>query len=246
MSGVKPRKLRTDLIAFAVLIAMLSVLFAWTYTDLQRQISALSSEKSDLQAELDDLHASYQILNGTYQDYVSTHTHLDTEYDSLQDEYDSYRSTHAYLDIEYNSLFSEYQNYRASHSYSNADYSQLQSTYETYVSTHHYTDSQYNSIQSEAENLKSPQLHQVNVVWSDNHPLLGSPYVRIQGSIFNSGTYGASDVRYTIGIYDSTGTLLKSEQITWSNIQGKSYVNFDVSIGYNGDASYITTTLSSG
>lgn len=103
---------------------------------------------------------------------------------------------------------------------------------------------QVTTLQSEVNSLKAAQLHEVNEKWSDNHPLFSSPYISISGAIFNSGTNSASNVMLTVKIYNSAGTLLKSEDLTFGTIQGKSYSNFDTTIGYSGDAAYIITTLS--
>lgn len=100
-----------------------------------------------------------------------------------------------------------------------------------------------NNLQNEINSLKASQLHEVNVGWSDHHPWFGSPHISISGAIFNSGTNSASNVIYTIKIYDSADTLLKSEELIFGTIEGKSYKNFDTDIDYSGDADHITTTL---
>lgn len=102
---------------------------------------------------------------------------------------------------------------------------------------------QISSLQNEIDSLKTPQLHRVEVSWSDNHPLFASPYASIKGTIFNSGSQTAYSVVYTVRIYDASDTLLKTEEIHIGNIDGKSYETFDVDIGYSGDADYITTAL---
>ena len=104
-------------------------------------------------------------------------------------------------------------------------------------------NAQITSLQSEIDSLKAPQLHEVEVYWTDNHPLIGSPYVNIHGSIFNSGSQTAYSVVCTVRVYDVYDTLLKTEPIHLGNIEGKSYQSFDVDIEYSGDAEYVTTTL---
>lgn len=119
----------------------------------------------------------------------------------------------------------------------------LQTDKSTLESQVGYLQTQINSLQSEIDSLKEPYLLTVNVYWSDNHPLFGTPYVSIEGTIFNSGTDSAYNVVYTVKIYDSSHTLLKSEDISLGTISGSFYKNFDVNIEYSGDADYITTTL---
>lgn len=100
-----------------------------------------------------------------------------------------------------------------------------------------------NNLQNEVNSLKASWLHEVNREWSDHHPWFGSTHISISGAIFNSGTNSAYNVAYTIRIYDSSGTLLKSEELLLGTIIGKSYKNYDTDIGYSGNADYITTTL---
>ena len=100
-----------------------------------------------------------------------------------------------------------------------------------------------NRLQNQVNTLKASQLHEVNVRWSDHHPLFGATYISISGTIFNSGTNSAYKVVLTVKIYDSADTLLKSEELGFGTISGKSYKNFDTTIEYSGDAEYITTTL---
>lgn len=109
---------------------------------------------------------------------------------------------------------------------------------------------QINSLQTwldgnitEIDSLKTPQLHKVNVEWSDHHPWFASPYISTSGCIFNSGTYSAYNVVLTVKIYDSADTLLKSEELIFGTISGKSYKNFDTTIEYSGNAYYVLTTL---
>lgn len=101
---------------------------------------------------------------------------------------------------------------------------------------------QNNRLQNEIEALKAPQLHKVDIRWSD-HQRYPSPYVSIQGSIFNSGSESAYNAILTVRIFDSVGTLLKSEEIHLGDIDGKSYIAFNVEIPYSGDADSVTTTL---
>lgn len=77
----------------------------------------------------------------------------------------------------------------------------LNTTYQDYMKTHSRSNSEYDSLntehqnyKNETESLKHPQLHEVNVWWDDYHPWFVSPYVHIEGSIFNSGSYPANNV----------------------------------------------------
>lgn len=124
------------------------------------------------------------------------------------------------------------------------DKSDLQSQVNSLETENNQLDAQIASLQSEIDSLKEPQLHKVEVYWTDHHPLFSSPYISIEGTIFNSGSQTAYSVVYTVRIYDASDTLLKTEEIHLGNIYGKSYETFDVDIGYSGDADYITTSIS--
>ena len=98
-------------------------------------------------------------------------------------------------------------------------------------------------LQNEIDSLREPQLHRVEVFWTDDHPVVGLPFVNIYGSIFNSGSQSAYSVVYTVRIYDEFDILLKTEEIHLGSITGRSYITFDVNIEYSGDADYISTVL---
>lgn len=123
-----------------------------------------------------------------------------------------------------------------------SQYNQLQSQKDTLQSEVDALKTQNDGLQNEIEALKASQLHKVDVHWTD-HQRYPSPYVSIQGSIFNSGSDSAYNAILTVRIFDSVGTLLKSEEIHLGKIDGKSYIAFDVDIPYSGDADSVTTTL---
>jgi len=101
------------------------------------------------------------------------------------------------------------------------------------------------NLQSQVKKLQAAQLQQVNVKWTDNHPLFGSAYVYLSGTIFNSGTNTASNVVITVEIYDSSNKLLGSGTISLGTISGNSYKNFEQGFNYGGGtASYVLTSIS--
>jgi uncharacterized protein YoxC len=215
------------------------------------QMQTLTSQKNQLQTWLDGnktlLNQTQTWLNGNLT-LIDT---LNTQITNLQDQISDLNSQISSLNVQITSLQSQidslnqtYLDYVSTHSHSDSEYDTLQSAYNNYVATHHHTDSEYDALQSQIESLKAAQLHKINVAWSDHHPLIGSPYISISGTIFNSGTYSAYNVVLTVKIYSSAGTLLKSEELSFGTISGKSYTNFETTIDYSGDASYITTTLS--
>jgi len=63
----------------------------------------------------------------------------------------------------------------------------------------------YVSLQQKGE------LHVIDLHWSDHHPLFGSPYATVEGTIFNSGSRAAGDVELIIRLYDSQDRLIKTE-----------------------------------
>jgi len=102
-----------------------------------------------------------------------------------------------------------------------------------------------NILQNQVNILKAPKLHVINVRWVAHHPLFAATpsYISISGTIRNSGRNPAYNVVLTVKIYDSSDTLLKSEELSLGTISGKSYKNFHTTIEYSGYAEYITTTL---
>lgn len=105
-------------------------------------------------------------------------------------------------------------------------------------------ESQVSDLDSQIDSLSEPQLHQVNLVWSDFHPDYGTPAITISGNAFNSGTELAYNVVLTVEIYDNNDKLLGTEELGLGTIEGKSYQSFDTSIIYfGGDADHITTSL---
>lgn len=93
-------------------------------------------------------------------------------------------------------------------------------------------NSQIAELQDQIESLKSVQLHEVNIIWDWNEPLIGDYYVHVSGTVFNSGTYMARNVRIDVWLYDSNGVIIKSDTINLGDIAGKTYVNFVKDIYY--------------
>lgn len=103
-----------------------------------------------------------------------------------------------------------------------------------------------NDLLNMVNSLRAPQLHEVNVAWSDNRTSPDSPHISLNGTIFNSGEESAPNVKITVEIYDNVGNSLKKEEVLLGEIAGKSYKNFDTDIAYSGDADYITKELTFG
>ena len=212
----KTSGLKIGLVVSIALIVVLALFSVWAYSE----ISSLSSRVNNLETDNDNLQTqvdSLQTDKSTLQSQVSS---LETENNQLQ-----------------TCLDGNITNYESQIESLNSQIATLNSQIDS-------LDTQITNLQSEIDSLKEPQLHRVEVYWTDNHPLFASPYVSIEGTIFNSGSQTAYSVVYTIRIYDASDTLLKTEEIHLGNIYGKSYETFDVDIEYSGDADYITTTLS--
>jgi hypothetical protein len=121
----------------------------------------------------------------------------------------------------------------------NSDFREQTGTLQSQIDS---LESQTNGLQSEIVTLKAPQLHKVDFQWTD-HQRYPSPYISIEGSIFNSGSETAYNTILTVRIFDSASTLLKSEEIHLGTVAGKSYNAFDVDIQYSGRADSVTTTI---
>ena len=84
------------------------------------------------------------------------------------------------------------------------------------------------------EELRAPQLHEINFEWEKHEPAVGQHYVRVRGSIFNSGVYTAKNVQMHVWLYDEENALIGSQIIYLGDIPGKTYVSFDINIYYSG------------
>jgi flagellar basal body-associated protein FliL len=83
----------------------------------------------------------------------------------------------------------------------------------------------------------------VNFKWTDNHPWFSSAYVHVDGTIFNSGSSTARDVQLVTRIYNSQGTLLKTDTTDIGDISSKEYKNISLDIQYSGSASRVESEL---
>lgn len=91
--------------------------------------------------------------------------------------------------------------------------------------------------------LNQGRLETVNFVWVDNHPASGLPYVHVEGTVFNSGSSGARNVQLVTKIYDSQGTLLKTEITDLGDIAAGSYQKVSIDVQYVGIANRCEVTL---
>ena len=208
-------KSKIGLVISGVLIVILAISSLWLYTT----VSTLQTDKDNLQTQINNLQSQVSSLE----------TWLDSNKTLLQTTINERNQLQTWLDGNVTDYESQIES--------------LNSEITTLNSQINSLNAQITSLQSEIDSLKAPQLHRVEVYWTDNHPIIGSPYVNIYCSIFNSGSQTAYSVVYTVRIYDAYDTLLKTEEIHLGNIAGKSYQTFDTDIEYSGDADYVTTTL---
>jgi len=178
--------------------------------------------------------ASYtSVINSkdkTHQDYVSTHSHSDTEFSSLDASYQGYRGAHSHTDSEYNT-------YVANHNVANSEY-------DAYVANHHHTDAEFDSA------LTAPRLAAVNLTAEDNGPVtqdLGSPLFgtstfHVYGYVLNAGANAAYNPKiHVVAIQLGGGTAIDT-YITLSTMHGESWTTIDSTFVYSGD-SLISWTL---
>lgn len=88
--------------------------------------------------------------------------------------------------------------------------------------------------------LEAPQLHEVDFEWDRHEPPVGQHYMRVKGSIFNSGIHTAKNVQMYVWLYNKENTLIGSQVIYLGDIPGKSYVSFSVDIYYSGSCANYT------
>ena len=107
------------------------------------------------------------------------------------------------------------------------------------------SDLEWENEQLETENagLKAADLELIDTSWTDNHPLLESPYVNVYGTVVNFGKETAYEVVLKVEIYEGA-VLLKTENIYLEDIYGEWYGKFDVDIEYSGDADSVDMSVS--
>lgn len=256
MNDVKKASYK-PLIISAVLVVLLAISSLWLYTridGLENQINTLETDKANLQGQVTDLQTDktgLQTQVGSLEtENDQLRTWLDGNKTQLQTAMFERHQLQTWLDgniTDYESQLAakdgQIQNLNSEIADLNSQIDSLNAQIESLNSQINSLNAQITSLQSEIDSLKAPQLHEVEVYWTDNHPLIGSPYVNIYGSIFNSGSQTAYSVVCTVRVYDVYDTLLKTEPIHLGNIEGKSYQSFDVDIEYSGDAENVTTTL---
>lgn len=143
MSEKKETKKKFSRVSISVIVSLIAILIitnAWSYM-------SFSNDKKNLQDQLNS-------LNTTYQNYVSTHSHGDSEYDSLNTIYQNYMATHSHSNSDYDLLNAAYQNYMAAHSHTNSEYDSLNASYQNYIASHSHLDSDYNAILTERNQLQ--------------------------------------------------------------------------------------------
>jgi len=187
------------------------------------QMQTLTNQKNQLQTWLD---GNKTLLNQTQ-----------TQIDSLNQTYLDYISTHSHSDSEYNTLQSAYNNYKASHSHTNSEYDSLQSDYNNYVATHHHTDSEYDALKSDRDALKAPKLIKVHLMSDDvRHVYPWDPdhHLHVYGYVCNVGTNTAYSSKIHVVAYQSGGVKAIDTYISLGTIYGESWTSVDSSVYYSG------------
>jgi len=215
-----------------------------TITTKDSQIQTLTNQKNQLQTWLDGnktlLNQTQTWLNGnlTLINTLNAQiTNLQDQIDSLNQTYLDYISTHSHSDSEYNTLQSAYNDYIASHSHTNSEYDSLQSDYNNYVATHHHTDSEYDALKSDIDALKAPKLIQVHLMSDDvRHVYPWDPdhHLHVYGYVCNVGTNTAYSSKIHVVAYQSGGVVAIDTYITLGTINGESWTSKDSSIYYSG------------
>lgn len=91
--------------------------------------------------------------------------------------------------------------------------------------------------------LNQGRLETVNFIWVDHHPASGLPYVHVEGTVFNSGSSGARNVQLITRIYDSQGTLLKTEITDLGDIPTGANKKVSIDVQYAGKADKCQVTV---
>jgi hypothetical protein len=193
--------------------------------------------------------ASYtSIINSkdkTNQDYVSTHSHTDTEYNSLNTAYTGYMGTHTHSDSEYNNYVAEYNSLNTAYTGYMGTHTHADSEYDAYVADHHYTDEQLNSAQT------APRLVTVNMTADDNGPVTVDPYspqygystFHVYGYVLNAGPNTAYNAEIHVVAYQLGGGKAIDTYITLNAMRGYSWTQVDSTFVYTGLDALISWTI---
>jgi competence protein ComGC len=99
----KEVKMGTGLkIALAVVSILLMISLIANIYFYSKQYGITSD--SGLETQVADLQSQVNSLTTTHDNYVSTHSHSNSEYDTLQSDYNNYMANHHHTDSEYNAL----------------------------------------------------------------------------------------------------------------------------------------------
>ncbi len=91
--------------------------------------------------------------------------------------------------------------------------------------------------------LNGSQLKTANFIWVDNHPTSALPYVHVEGTVLNTGSSGAREVQLVTRIYDSGGTLLRTEITDIGDIPADANKKFSIDVQYTGKANKCEVAL---
>jgi hypothetical protein len=87
------------------------------------------------------------------------------------------------------------------------------------------------------------QLGTANFIWVDHHPASDLPHVHVEGTVFNPSSSGARNAQLTTRIYDSKGTLLKTEITSLGDIPAGADKKVSIDVQYAGKADRCEVTL---
>lgn len=91
--------------------------------------------------------------------------------------------------------------------------------------------------------LTQGQLKTVDFIWFDNRPTSDLPYVHVEGTVLNTGSSGVREAQLVTKIYDSGGTLLRTEITDMGDIPAGAYKKISIDVQYAGKASKCEVAL---
>lgn len=91
--------------------------------------------------------------------------------------------------------------------------------------------------------LNQGHIEIVDLFWVDHHPTSDLPYVHLEGTVANSGSSTALSVQLGTRIYDSVGTLLRTEITDLGDIPAGTFKKISLDIQYSGKADKCRATL---
>ena len=94
--------------------------------------------------------------------------------------------------------------------------------------------SQILNLQSQIDKLGAPNIIEINMNSKDIRPLFGTPYLHVDGEVYNSGINTGYNCSLHVTAYQKNEVLAINTDIMLGTIKGQSYALVNASLTYSG------------